>query len=170
MEIVVSSSLSFLQSLSNYTNAEISNFLVFKNNFNKVCIERFRHEMRIRAKKVKNANKESFILISCLVLIYDSSQIFQTYRTKFEEQNAMIKFLQNQRIINKHNLKFAAGEVNFTMGIWRNSDMTTNDINRKMHRVKMNFVMQRQSSIYSSNFRAPSSINWVTSGYVNAGE
>lgn len=80
----------------------------------------------------------------------------------------MLNFLVNQRDIKEHNLKYKAGLVSFLRGIWEHSDMTAEDVNKRMNGFKRP-VEAKLVKEHEISLKTPKSLNWNTRGFVTAG-
>jgi cathepsin L len=91
------------------------------------------------------------------------------YANVAKEHTALLKFLENKRMIEEHNERYKKGLETFKMDVWRFSDRTPNEINEKMN----GFVLPVQAKakpLDKIDIVAPSSVNWTAKGYVTEGK
>ena len=90
------------------------------------------------------------------------------YATKDEEDKAMEKYLVNKAEIDAHNIKFENGEVNYTRGTFKYSDMSSEEKRKYLCGVEVPPSEQNSPrSLPDTVFPiGPSSVNYITAGLV----
>ena len=90
------------------------------------------------------------------------------YATKEEEDEAMEKYLLNKAKIDAHNIKFENGEVSYTRGTFKYSDMSIEEKRKYLSGVavppsEQNAPRSLPDTIFPVG---PSSVNYITAGLV----
>jgi C1A family cysteine protease len=91
------------------------------------------------------------------------------YATEEEEEAAMAKYLENKAKIEEHNKKFEEGEVTFTRGLFKYSDLTPEEKQKYLTGLAVPPSHQQisQRSLPTSIFPpGPQSVDWRKSGLV----
>lgn len=99
----------------------------------------------------------------------DWRQKFQAnYRNEEEELNAMENLLENQKKIDEHNKLFAEGKETYTQGLWKHSDLSTEE--KKMYLTGLLVPPETRSlpvaQVLPTISTGPSSVDWRAQGLV----
>ncbi|KAL7298517.1 hypothetical protein TKK_0008297 [Trichogramma kaykai] len=79
------------------------------------------------------------ILVSSILADLEGAKEWENFKSQFnkkyegdEDQQRMKIFLDNKKLIEEHNAKYAKGEVSYTLGINQFADLTKEEI-KKFH-------------------------------------
>lgn len=92
----------------------------------------------------------------------------KSYQSAAVEKQSWLNFLSNQRAILLHNMNYAAGLVSFSVSLYSYSDMTPEDVSRRLNGFRLP-VSPRSLKDEDSDFVLPKTLNWVTKGFVSKG-
>nr|QOV03077.1 cathepsin L6 [Dysdercus peruvianus] len=115
------------------------------------------------------------LLVCCQGLLRPEWENFKkihgkSYVNRIEEEYRLNVYLENKRLIEEHNIKFAAGNVTFSMGMNEFGDLTSEEVNAMMNNYQdyndQDVELRTEFVASTSSADIPSSIDWRDKGAV----
>jgi len=118
-----------------------------------------------------------FILFTSIFCWTAENQLFENfkiqnqkvYASSDEENLASLNLLETSKKIEAHNKLFKDGLKTYELGLWENSDLSEDQVNKLLNGFITLVLRKKQAlSLIIGNFTLPLSLNFTASGAVTA--